>query len=114
MRQSLVLMAAVLFLALPMNAIVYAEVHKSTGKVVKLRPAKGIIELVEKGRRLNLVMGKGAEILNEEGQPLKGLKAIEIGDYVSEECSFNKDGPSVAKKITIIRRAGAVEGSPEK
>jgi hypothetical protein len=114
MKQGLVLGAMALTLALAMNGMVYAEVHKSTGKVVRVSPAKGTLELVEKGRRLSLVMGKGAAILDEEGQPLKGLKAIHVGDYVREECSFKKDGPSVAKKITILKRAAEVEGSPEK
>jgi hypothetical protein len=114
MKRIWVLIAVASLVALSMNTPVHAEVHKSTGQVVKVNAAKGAMELVEKGRRHKLVMDKGTKFVDEEGQPLKGLKAIQTGDYVREECSFRKDGPSVAKKITILKRAAEVGASPEK
>ena len=112
MKQKWALIAVTLLLAPQVGAA--ADVHKSIGLVVRIDPAKGTLDIVEKGRHLKLVMGQGAKLLDEEGQPLHGLKAIKVGDFVREECSFQKEGPSTAKKISIILRASDVEGSPEK
>ena len=114
MKKALSLVAVTLLLALQMGATAYAEIHKSTGKVVKINPAQGTLELVDKGCHLKLVMGQGATLLDEEGQPLKGLKGIQVGDVVSEECNFRADGPSIATKIKVMQRAWQTEGSPEK
>jgi hypothetical protein len=114
MKKALSSVAVTLLLALQMGATAYAEIHKSTGKVVKINPAQGTLELVDKGRHLKLVMGKGATLFDEEGQPLKGLKGIQVGDVVSEECKIQTDGPSIATKIKVIQRGWQTEGTPEK
>lgn len=58
-------------------------------------------------------MRQGADLLDEQGQPLKGLKDIQVGDYVRQECKVQKKGPCLATKINILKRAWQMQGSPE-
>ncbi len=60
-----------------------------------------------------LAVRQGAKLLDEGGQPLKGLKDIQVGDYVRQECEVQQKGPCLATKINILKRAWQVEGSPE-
>ena len=81
--------------------------------MVRVNPAKGVLDLVKGGRHLRVVVKQGAVLLDQEGQPLKGLKDIQSGDYVRQECSVQQKGPCLATKISIMKRAWQMEGSPE-
>ncbi len=113
MKKVLSLIAVTLLLALPMGATAYAEVQKFTGEVVRVNLAKGVLDLVGGGRHVRLAVRQGAKLLDEGGQPLKGLKDIQVGDYVRQECEVQQKGPCLATKINILKRAWQVEGSPE-
>ena len=113
MKKGLSLIAVILLLAVPMGTPAYAEVQKFTGEVVRVNLAKGIVDLVGGGRHLRLVVKQGTELLDEEGHPLKGLKDIQVGDYVRQECRVQQKGPCLATKINILKRAWQMEGSPE-
>jgi len=112
-KKGLSLIAVTLLLALPMGATAYAEVKEFTGEVVRVVLAKGTLDLVKGGRHLRLVVRQDAKLLDEEGHPLKGLKDIQVGDYVRQECRVQEKGPCLATKINILKRAWQMEGSPE-
>ena len=54
--------------------------------MVRVNLTKGIVDLVEGGRHLRLAVRQGCEFLDEDGQPMKGLKDIQVGDYIRQEC----------------------------
>ncbi len=114
MKKLLAWIAVTSLLALPLGAPASAEVQKFTGEVVRVNLTKGIVDLVEGGRHLRLAVRHGCEFRDEEGQPMKGLKDIQVGDYVRQECKVQQEGPCLATKIKILKRAWQTEGSPEK
>jgi hypothetical protein len=113
MKKGLSVIAIASLLALPMGATAYAEVKEFIGEVVRVNLAKGILDLVKGGRHLRLAVRQGAVLLDEGGQPLKGLKDIQVGDYVRQECKVQEKGLCLATKINILKRAWQMEGSPE-
>ena len=113
MKMVLSLIAVTLLLALPMGATAYAEVQKFTGEVVRVNLAKRTLDLVGGGRHLKVAVGQGSELIDEEGQRMKGLKDIQVGDHIRQECKTQEKGPCLATKINILKRAWQMEGSPE-
>ena len=113
MKKGLSWIALTLLLAMPMGATAYAEVKEFIGEVVRVNLAKGVLDLVKGGRHLRVVVRQGAVLLDQEGHPLKGLKDIQSGDYVRQECRVQQKGPCLATKISILKRAWQMEGSPE-
>ncbi len=81
--------------------------------MVRVNLTKGILDVVNGGRHLRLVVRQGAVLLDEEGQPLKGLKDIQVGDFVRQECRVQEKGPCLATNISIEKRAWQMEGTPE-
>ncbi len=113
MKKGLSLIAVSSLLALLIGATAYAEVQKFIGEVVRVNLKKGILDLVGGGRHVRLAVRQGAVLLDEEGHPLKGLKDIQVGDYVNQECKVQQKGLCLATKIKILKRAWQMEGSPE-
>ncbi len=113
MKKGLSLIAVALVLVLPLSGAASAEVKEFTGEVVRVNPTKGIIDVVKGGRHVRLAVKKGAVLLDEEGQPLKGLNEIQVGDYIREECKVQQKGPCLATKISILKRAWQMPGGTE-
>lgn len=90
-----------------------ADSHRSTGLVVKLNSSDGTVIVLEKGRQLELNVGRGTVLLDDQGHRLDGLKALQVGDYVREECYSREGGPSIARNIDVLIPAWRMLESPE-
>lgn len=90
-----------------------ADSHRSTGLVVKLNTFDRTVTLLEDGRQLKLVVGRGAKLLDDHGHRLDGLKRLQVGDYVREECSGREGGSPIARNIDILVPAWRMLESPE-
>lgn len=90
-----------------------AEFHRLTSLVVKVDPTKGTLLLTENGHSDELVVGRFSVLFDDQGKRLKALKALQVGDYVYEECIHQKDGQSIAREIRILRPAWRMLESPE-
>lgn len=102
MMKALPLIPGVLLLALLMGSEASVDLHRSTGLVVKVNPDKGTVLLSVNGHHLELIVGSGTVLLDEQGQTLNALKALEVGDYVREECIVQKDGLHIAARISVL------------
>ena len=115
MRKVLMLIPVALVLALLIGVEAYgAESHQSTAMVVKVDPAKRTVILWETGHSHELVLAQSALLRDDHGMGLKGLKALQVGDYVYEDCILGKDGrSSIAREIRVLRPAWRMIESPE-
>ncbi len=114
MRKPLTVIPVALIMALLMGSEAYAAgFHRSTGLVAKVDLTRGTVLLAENGHSRELVVGRSALILDDQGNGLRSLKGLQVGDYVSEECMLQKGGPSIARKISVLRPAWRMLESPE-
>ena len=90
-----------------------ADFHRSTGLVIQVNSADGKVILLEKGRPLELIVGRGTVLLDDQGHRLYSLKALQVGDYVREECNSREGGPSIARNIGVLVPAWRMLESPE-
>ncbi len=113
MRKVLTLTPIALVVALLIGSGAYsAEFHRSTGLVVKVDPARRTLFLSEEGHPRELVVGRFSVLFDSQGRGLKGLEALQVGDYVYEDCIIRRDGQSVAREIRILRSAWRMLESP--
>ncbi|HSB79123.1 MAG TPA: hypothetical protein VLM91_10060 [Candidatus Methylomirabilis sp.] len=104
----------VVFLSVLLLAVeASADSHRSTGLVVKLNSSDGKVVLLENGRQLELIVGRGTVLLDDHGHHLDGLKALQVGDYVREECNSRAGGQSIARNIDVLVPAWRMLESPE-
>ena len=114
MKKVLTLIPIVLVVALLTSSEAYsAEFHRSTSLLVKVDSLRGTLRLIENGHSQELVVGRFSALFDDQGNRLKTLKALRVGDYVHEECILQKDGQSVAREIRILRPAWRMLESPE-
>lgn len=114
MRNALSLMPVALVVVLMMGSEAYnSDFHRSTGLVVKVDPAKRTVLLAKNGHYHELLVGPGGVVLDDRSNALQGLIALQVGDYVSEECILQKGGLSIARKISVLRPAWRMLESPE-
>ena len=106
MRRTLRLIPVALVMIPLMGAEAYSMgFHRSTGLVVKVEPTKGTVLVAENGYTRELVVGRFALLFDDHGNGLKALNALQVGDYVYEDCILRKDGQSIAREIRILRPA---------
>ncbi len=114
MRKVLTFIAIALVVVLLMGSGAYsAEFHRSTSLLVKVDPLRGTLRLIENGHSQELVVGRLSLLFDDQGKGLKELKALQVGDYVYEECILQKDGQSIAREIRVLRPAWRMLESPE-
>ncbi len=114
MRKALTFIAIALVVVLLMGSEAYnAEFHRSSGLVVDVDPSKGTVLLTENGHARELVVGRLSLLFDDQGKGLKELKALQVGDYVSEECILRRDGQFIAREIRVLRPAWRMIESPE-
>lgn len=87
--------------------------HHSTGLVVRVDPGQGRVVMKVNGHVHELTVTKATVLRNDWGEPLRSLKAIQVGDYVREECVAGPEGKSLARKIEVLRPAWRELESPE-
>ncbi len=114
MRKVLTLIPVALALVLLTGSEAYSGAfHRSTGLVVKVDPAHETLILAENGHSRELVVGRFSTLVNDQGRRLQTLKALQVGDYVYEDCILRKDGQSIAREVRILRPAWRMLESPE-
>ncbi len=114
MRNALSLIVVALVVVLMMGLEAYnSDFHRSTGMVVKVDPTKRTVLLAKNSHYHELLVGPGDVVLDDRSKAMKALIALQVGDYVSEECIFQKGGPSIARKINVLQPAWIMLESPE-
>jgi hypothetical protein len=88
--------------------------HRSTGLVVKVNSAIGTVVLLENGHQLDLIVGRDTVLLDDRGHRFYALKALQVGDYIREECTGRENGPSIARNISVLIPAWRMLESPER
>lgn len=89
------------------------EVHRSTGLVVRVNAVQESVVMRSNGHVHELAV-TGATVLRDDwGEPLAGLRALQVGDYVREECVAGPRGTRVARTIKVLRPAWRELESPE-
>ncbi len=113
MRKPLTVIPVALIMALLMGSEAYAaEFHRSTGQVAKVDLTKGTVLLAENGHSRELVVGRSALILDDQGNGLRSLKGLQVGDYVSEECMLQKGGTVYCEKDQRLEACLEDAGEP--
>jgi hypothetical protein len=69
--------------------------------------------MAKNGHTLELAVGPGSLVLDDRDKARKALKNLQVGDYISEECILQTVGPSIARKISVLRPAWKTLDSPE-
>lgn len=87
--------------------------HRSTGLAVRVNPGQGSVVMKVNGHIHELAVTKATVLKNDWNEPLAGLGALQVGDYIREECAAGPDGKSVARKIEVLRPAWRELESPE-
>ena len=115
MRKVVMVIPVALVLALLIGGEAYsAASHQSTAMVVKVDPAKRTVILWESGHSHELVLAESALLRDDHGLGLKGLNALQVGDYVYEDCIFGEGRrTSIAREIRVLRPAWRMIESPE-
>lgn len=87
--------------------------HRSTGLVVRVDPGQGRVVMKLNGHVHELAVTSATVLRNDWGEPLRSLKAIQVGDYVREECVAGPEGKSLTRRIEVLRPAWRELESPE-
>jgi hypothetical protein len=90
-----------------------ADAHRSTGLVLRVNSADGVVDLLENGQQVELIVVQGTALIDDQGKRLQTLGALQIGDYVREECNRRNNGPSIARNISVLIPAWRMLESPE-
>jgi hypothetical protein len=90
-----------------------AGLHRSTGLVVRVDAGLGRVVMKVNGHVHALAVTKATVLRNDWGEPLAGLRALHVGDYVREECVAGPEGKLLARKIELLRPAWRELESPE-
>jgi hypothetical protein len=72
------------------------------------------VVLLENGFRLALIVRRATVLLDDRGQSLLSLKALQVGDYVREDCESRESDPFIARKISVLVPAWRMLESPER
>lgn len=118
MKTAILILAAALVLGLisPPGGMAEqpgAAPHRSTGVVVRVDPGQGRVVMKLNGHVHELAVTKATVLKNDWGEPLASVKALQVGDYVREECVAGPEGKSLARKIEVLRPAWRELESPE-
>lgn len=87
--------------------------HRSTGLVVRVDSGRGSVAMKLNGHVHTLAVTKATVLRDDWGEPLAGLRALHVGDYVREECVAGPEGKLLARKIELLRPAWRELESPE-
>ncbi|MBI3990237.1 MAG: hypothetical protein HY347_11550 [candidate division NC10 bacterium] len=89
-----------------------ALTHQSKGYITLVNPARGIvlIKQIDARHTHRLLLTGETLLLDEEGYR---VKALQVGDYVQEECLPRSGRPSIAKRIVVLRPAWRMYEIPE-
>ena len=107
------LLPVVFLLTLLLAVEASAVSHRSTGLVVKVNSANGTVVLLENGHQLDLIVGRDTVLLDDRGHRFYALKALQVGDYIRDECNSRGSGPSIARNISVLIPAWRMLESPE-
>lgn len=118
MKTAAAAFSAVLVLGLTFPAVGGAEPleagpHHSTGLVVGVNTDQRVVIMRVNGHVHDLIVTKATVLKDDWGEPLAGLKALQVGDYVREHCATGPEGKRLARKIEVLRPAWRMWESPE-
>jgi len=100
-------------LVLAMESRALAGSDRLTGLVVRVDAGKGTLLVLENGHHAEVMVGKDCLFLDDQGDPLEGLTAVQVGDHVRHELILQHEKASVGQVITILRPAWRMLESPE-
>ncbi len=87
--------------------------HHSTGLVVRVSPSQGIVVMKVNGHTHELTVTTATVLRNDWGEPLRHLQALQVGDYVREECVPESGRRNLARRIEVVRPAWRMLETPE-
>lgn len=94
-------------------AIAAEPAHRSTGLIVALDHARGTVVMKDEGHRHVLRVAPATALRDDSGGALRGIRGLQVGDYVREDCVRDAEGAYVARRIEVLRPAWKLAESPE-